>query len=87
MSGGTEQGQHHAFGSEWRLVPGHVGAEQRDGSPSQVAVGNGIGRTVGPVELREGVQLNGATEEITVERQGLPSSYSSRRSLCVLVAG
>src|SRR5258705_11415665 len=32
-SGSTKQGQHHAFGSEWRLVPGHGSAKQRDGSP------------------------------------------------------
>jgi len=37
-------------------------------------VGNGIGRTVGPVELREGVQLNCTAKDFTVERQGLASS-------------
>jgi hypothetical protein len=37
-------------------------------------VGNGIGRTVGPVELRESVQLNGTAKDLTVERQGLTSS-------------
>ena len=26
-SGRTKKGQHHALGSEWRLVPGHVGAK------------------------------------------------------------
>src|SRR5262249_45125385 len=52
-SGSTEQGQHHAFGSEWQFVPGHIGARQRNGSVGQVAVGDGIGRAVGPVELRE----------------------------------
>jgi len=36
-------------------------------------VGDGIGRTVGPVELREGVQLNFAAEDITVEGQGFTS--------------
>ena len=59
--GSTKQGQHHAFGSEWRLAAGHIGAKQGDGSPGEVAVGNGIGWTVGPVELREGVQLNWAS--------------------------
>src|SRR6202021_117373 len=57
-SGSTEQGQHHAFGSEWRLVPGHVGAKQRDGSPREVAVGNSIRWSVGPVELPEGGETN-----------------------------
>jgi hypothetical protein len=37
-------------------------------------VGNGIGRTVGPVELPEGVQLNCTAKDFTVERQGLTSS-------------
>src|SRR5258708_17291576 len=59
--GSTKQGQHHAFGSEWRLAAGHIGAKQGDGRPGEVAVGNGIGWTVGPVELREGVQLNWAS--------------------------
>ena len=51
-----------------------IGAKQRDGSPGQVTVGNGIGRTIGPVELRKGVQLNCTAKDITVERQGLTSS-------------
>src|SRR5215475_5132357 len=73
-SGRAQQGQHHAFGSDGPLVPGHVGAGQCDGSPGQVAVGDGIGRTVGPVELRVGVQLNCTAKDVTVERQGLTSS-------------
>jgi hypothetical protein len=36
-------------------------------------VGDGIGRTVDPVELREGVQLNCTAEDVTVERQGRTS--------------
>ncbi len=72
-SGSTKQGKHHAFGSEWRLVAGHVGAKQRDGSLGEVAVGNGIRRTIGPVELREGVQLNCTAKDFTVERQGFMS--------------
>ena len=28
--GGTQESQHHALGSEWPFVPGHVGAGQRD---------------------------------------------------------
>ena len=66
-SGSAKQGQHQAFGSQWpRLVPAHVGAKQRDGPAGQVAVGNGIGRTVGPVEFRVRVQLNGTAEDVAV---------------------
>ena len=39
--------------------------------PGQSAVGDGIGRTVVPAELREGVQLNCTAKDVTVERQGL----------------
>src|SRR5215471_8769276 len=72
--GSTKQLQHQAFASDWPLIPGHVGAGQRDESPGEIAVGDGIGRTVGPVELREGVQLNCTAKDVTVERQGLTSS-------------
>lgn len=37
-------------------------------------MGNGIGRTVGPAELRKGVQLNRTAKDLTVERQGLTGS-------------
>jgi hypothetical protein len=37
-------------------------------------VGNGIGRTVGSVELRKGVQLDRTAEDIAIERQGFTSS-------------
>src|ERR1700691_5986188 len=73
-SGSAKQGQHQAFGSDWRLVAGHVGAKQRDWPLDEVAVGDRIGRTVGPAELREGVQPNRTAEDVTVERQGLTSS-------------
>ena len=73
-SGSSKQGQHHAFGSERRLVATHVGAVQRDWSLGEVAVRNGIGRTIGPAELREGVQLNCTAKDVTVERQGFTSS-------------
>jgi hypothetical protein len=46
--GGTEQRQHHAFTPKWWLFTGHVCGEERDRSPEQVAVRDGIGRTVGP---------------------------------------
>jgi hypothetical protein len=46
-SGRTKKGQHYALGSEWRLVAGHVGAKQRDGSPREVAMGNGVRRNLG----------------------------------------
>lgn len=71
---GAEQGQHHAFASERLLVAGHVGGEERDRSASEVAVGDGVSRTVGPVELGECVQLDFATEDIAIEGQGLASS-------------
>jgi hypothetical protein len=41
-------------------------------------MGDGIGRTVGPVELREGVQLNCTAKDVTVERQGLKSSAGEK---------
>ena len=72
-SGRTEECQHQAFGPERRLASGNVGAKKRDGSAREVAVGNGISRTVGPVELRERVQLNCTAKDVTVERQGLAS--------------
>lgn len=40
--------------------------------------GNGIGRTVRPVELREGVQLNCTAKDVTAERQGLPGGAGER---------
>src|SRR5215813_9669731 len=64
-SGSTKQGQHHAFGPEWQLVSRHIGARHRNVSVGQVAVGNGIGRAVGPVELRESVQLNCTAKDFT----------------------
>src|SRR5579862_2943575 len=36
-------------------------------------MGYGVGRTIGPVELREAVQLDRAAKNVTVERQGLTS--------------
>jgi hypothetical protein len=39
----------------------------------QVAVGNGISGIVGPAQLLEGVQLNAATEDTTVEAKGFAS--------------
>lgn len=56
------------------VVPGRVGAKQRDGSSRQVAVRNGIGRTVGPAELGERMQLHGTAEDVPVERQGRTGS-------------
>ena len=50
--------------------------------PGQVAVGNGIGRTVGPVELRESMQLNCTAEDFTVEGQGLTSSAGKMNVGC-----
>jgi hypothetical protein len=72
-SGSTKQGQHHAFGPEGRLVPDPSAPDAAMAS-GQVTVRHRIGRTAGPVELREGVQLNGTAEDITVERPGLTSS-------------
>ena len=77
-SGSTKQGQHHAFGSERQLVPRHIGARQRHRPLGRVAVGNRIRWAVGPVELREGVQLNSAAKDFTVERQGLTSSAGEK---------
>ena len=77
-SAAPSRSQHQAFGSDWPLIPGHVGAGQRDESPGEVAVGDGIGRTVDPVELREGVQLNCTAKDVAVERQGLTSSARER---------
>lgn len=57
------------------VTPEHAGAlGQRDRSPSQMAVSNATGRTAGPVDLREGVQLNRTIKDITVERQRLTGS-------------
>jgi len=70
----AQKSQHQAFRPEWLLVTGHVRGEQHDGSSCEVAMGNGIGPTVGAIELLESVQLNCAAEDVTVERQGLASS-------------
>jgi hypothetical protein len=56
-----------------RLVTAHVGSKERYGSADQVAVGNGICRTVGPAELREGVQLGFTTEDIPIEAKRFAS--------------
>jgi len=75
----TKQGQHHAFASEWGLVAQHAGGKERHRSIDEVAVSDGTSRTVGPVELRKGVQLNCATEDITIESQGFTSSAGKWR--------
>ena len=81
-SGSSQKGEHQSFGPEWRLVAGHVGAEQHDGPPRQVTVGNGIRCTVGPVELCESVQLNCTAADVTVEGQGLTSSAGEMHVGC-----
>jgi hypothetical protein len=68
--GRTKQGQHQALAAKWRLVAGHVGGEECDRAVDEVAVGNGIRRAVSPVELLEGVELYGATEDVAIEAQG-----------------
>ena len=71
--GSSKQCQHHALGSEGRLVTNRVSGEQRDGSIDEVAVGNRVGWTIAPIEFGKRVQLNSATEDIGVEGQGFPS--------------
>lgn len=73
-SGCTKKGQLYTLGPEWRLVSGHIGAKQSDWPSYEVAMGNGIRRTVSTVELPESVQLNCTAEDLTVERQGFTSS-------------
>ena len=68
--GSTKQRQHHAFELKRSLVTNRVGGKQRDRSIDKVAVGNRVGRTIGPIEFGERVQLNSATEDIAVEGQG-----------------
>lgn len=59
---------------KWRLVAGHVGGEERDRATHEEAVGDGVGVAVGPAEVLEGVQLDGAAEDLGIEGQGLASS-------------
>jgi hypothetical protein len=56
-----------------RLVSDGVGGEQRDRSLRQVAMRDGIARTVRPAELGEGVQLDRTAEDLAVEGQSLAS--------------
>src|SRR5579859_3731173 len=65
----AQQRQHHALGPERWLVPGHIGAEQRDRPAGEIAMRDGIRRTVRPAELPEGMQLHGAAEHVAVEHQ------------------
>ena len=51
------------------FVAGGVGREQRYRTVDEVAVCDGVGRAVGPVELREGVGFDVAVEDPAVEGQ------------------
>jgi len=69
--GRTQQGEHQPGAPEGRLVPGHVGREEGDGSVDQVAVRHRVGRTVLAAELGEGVRCHAAPEHLAVEGQRL----------------
>ena len=71
-TGRAEQRPHQALAPERRLVAGHVGREEAHRPVGEIAVRDGVLRTVVPAELLERVQLHAAAEHVGVEGQGLP---------------
>ena len=72
--GGAEQGQHQSLASQGGLVAGRVGGKEQNRAVDEVAMGDGLSRPVGPVEVFKRVQLGGAPEDISVKGQRLPGS-------------
>jgi hypothetical protein len=67
--GSSQQGQHQPLSPEGRLSD-RISGEESDRPSGEVAVGDRIGRAVGPIEVLHCEHLHPAAEYLGVERQG-----------------